>query len=74
MFTTVQDLKPPLDLQSSSVRKQAEKAIWPPGRHVLTSDVAKEIKGKGKPPRSWSQMDWKPQNPALIKEYPPDTG
>jgi len=58
---TVEILKPLFDLQSSSDRKEAEKAVGPQGDTCSNAYFrgGQRIKGKGKPPRIWIYMDRK---------------
>ena len=77
MFMTVENLKPLFDLQPSSDRKEAEKAVWPPRRHILQCLLPrwpKKLKVKERFPEYGSTWTGKQQNPDLIKEDPPLAG
>lgn len=76
-FMTVEDLKPLSGLQSSSGRKQVEKAVWPPRRHGLQCVLQRwprKLKVKENLPEDGARWTGEQQNPDLMKEYRPLPG
>ena len=74
---TVEDLKPLFYFQPSSDRKEAEKAVWPPRRHILQCLLQrwpKKLKVRGNLPEDGFTRTGKQQIPDLIKEDPLVTG
>lgn len=66
MFTTIQDLKAPVDLQSSSGRNGLRKLLGPRGGMFSSACFrCGQLKSRGKPSRTWNLMDWKATEPSL---------
>lgn len=76
-FMMSEDLKPPLDLHSSSGKKQAEKALWLPRRLVLQywlHMLPQKLKLKENLPEDGPKWSGEQKNPNPIKEQSPLPG